>query len=86
MKKTIRRKIFQGLLATMLLSQNVLMAQPTPGDTNHGALDGGVVGGGADLSINIWFVLVLALFYFLYKRKERIFQWYLDLPWGDYSS
>jgi len=83
MKRVIKKKILQVLIGLLFVTQG--MAQPTPGDHGLGSLDGGVVGGGADLAINIWFVLALAIAYFLYKRKERIFNWYLNLDWGDYS-
>jgi hypothetical protein len=85
MKKTIYKRFLQVLLGFVISIQTIVIAQPTPGDTGLGAENGGPVGGGADLAINIWFVLALAIAYFLYKRKERIFDWYLNLDWGDYS-
>ena len=85
MEKTIFKRFLQIILGFVLSVQAVVLAQPTPGDTGLGAEDGGPVGGGADLAINIWFVLVLAIAYFIYKRKDSIFQWYLNLDWGDYS-
>ena len=84
MTKTRYKKFIQVLLG-FILSIQTITAQPTPGSGSLGAGTGGTVGGSADLAINIWFVLALAIAYFLYKRKEQIFQWYLDLDWGDFS-
>ena len=85
MKKTIYKRFLQVLLGFVISIQTIVIAQPVPGDDILGAGDDGPVGGGADLAINIWFVLALAIAYFLYKRKEQIFNWYLNLDWGDYS-
>ena len=85
MRKTTYKKFLQVILGFILSIQAIVIAQPTPGDEGLGAATDDVVGGGADLAINIWFVLALAIAYFIYKRKDRIFKWYLDLNWGDYS-
>ena len=85
MKRVIKKKLLQVLFGVLFSIPVMVKAQPTPGDSGLGSLEGGVVGGGADLAINVWFVLALAIAYFLYKRKERIFNWYLNLDWGDYS-
>jgi len=85
MEKTLYKRFLQVILGFVLSIQTIVLAQPTPGDSNLGAATDDVVGGGADLAINIWFVLALAIAYFIYKRKERIFDWYLNLDWGDYS-
>jgi len=55
--------------------------QPTPGDSGLGAASGNVVGGGADLGNGLWFWLLPAMAYFVFKKREQVFQWYLDLNW-----
>ncbi len=85
MKKETRKRFVQIFIGFLLITQGIIMAQPTPGDGNTGAMDDGVVGGGADLGINIWFIPILALLYFIYKRRDSIFRWYLNLDWGEYS-
>lgn len=85
MKRVIKKKIIQVLIGFISAIQGIVLAQPTPGDTGLGSLEGGVVGGGADLGSSIWLWLIPAILYFVYKWRENIFHWYLNLDWGDYS-